>query len=64
MSKDCLSSQESQSAAGLSSRMKGAGGVGGGWQQKGQSTGPLPPPGGQSKKTPFFPSVNGLIHAQ
>ncbi|GLD52115.1 unconventional myosin-XV-like protein, partial [Lates japonicus] len=36
---------EGESAAGLSSRMKGAGGVGGGWQQQGQSTGPPPPPG-------------------
>ncbi|KAK1886356.1 Unconventional myosin-XV, partial [Dissostichus eleginoides] len=36
---------EAESAAGLSSRMKGAGGVGGGWQQQGQSTGPPPPPG-------------------
>ncbi|XP_034452723.1 unconventional myosin-XV [Hippoglossus hippoglossus] len=36
---------EVESAAGLSSRMKGAGGVGGGWQQQGQSTGPPPPPG-------------------
>lgn len=44
--KVCLSSQEGESAAGLSSRMKGAGGVGGGWQQQGQSTGPPPPPGG------------------
>ncbi|XP_044203400.1 unconventional myosin-XV [Thunnus albacares] len=35
---------EVESAAGLSSRMKGAGGVGGGWQQ-GQSTGPPPPAG-------------------
>ncbi|XP_040893261.1 unconventional myosin-XV [Toxotes jaculatrix] len=36
---------EGDSAAELSSRMKGAGGVGGGWQQQGQSTGPPPPPG-------------------
>ncbi|XP_068445095.1 unconventional myosin-XV isoform X1 [Clinocottus analis] len=36
---------EVESAAGLSSRMKGAGGVGGAWQQQGQSTGPPPPPG-------------------
>nr|XP_019958182.1 PREDICTED: unconventional myosin-XV-like [Paralichthys olivaceus] len=36
---------EVESAAGLSSRMKGAGGVGGGWHQQGQSTGPPPPPG-------------------
>ncbi|KAK5865808.1 hypothetical protein PBY51_020048 [Eleginops maclovinus] len=36
---------EAESAAGLSSRMKGAGGVGGGWQQQGHSTGPPPPPG-------------------
>ncbi|XP_078124453.1 unconventional myosin-XV [Sander vitreus] len=36
---------EVESAAGLSSRMKGAGGVGGGWQQEEQSTGPPPPPG-------------------
>uniref|UniRef100_A0A8P4JZW8 Myosin XVAb n=1 Tax=Dicentrarchus labrax TaxID=13489 RepID=A0A8P4JZW8_DICLA len=36
---------EIESAAGLSSRMKGAGGVGGGWKQEGQSTGPPPPPG-------------------
>ncbi|XP_040000911.1 unconventional myosin-XV [Xiphias gladius] len=36
---------EVESAPGLSSRMKGAGGVGGGWQQQGQSTGPPPPPG-------------------
>ncbi|XP_041789609.1 unconventional myosin-XV-like [Chelmon rostratus] len=36
---------EIESAAGLSSRMKGAGGVGGGWKQQGQSTGPPPPPG-------------------
>ncbi|XP_044046114.1 unconventional myosin-XV isoform X3 [Siniperca chuatsi] len=36
---------EVESAAGLSSRMKGAGGVGGGWQLQGQSTGPPPPPG-------------------
>ncbi|XP_070771513.1 unconventional myosin-XV [Enoplosus armatus] len=36
---------EVESAAGLSSRMKGAGGIGGGWQQQGQSTGPPPPPG-------------------
>ncbi|CAK6980016.1 unconventional myosin-XV [Scomber scombrus] len=36
---------EVESAAGLSSRMKGAGGVGGRWQQQGQSTGPPPPPG-------------------
>lgn len=50
-----LSSQETQSAAGLSSRMKGAGGVGGGWNQQGQSSGPPPPPGGQLKKihSPF-----------
>lgn len=48
-SKVCLPSQEVESAAGLSSRMKGAGGVGGGWQDQGQSTGPPPPPGGQSK---------------
>ncbi|KAM9769967.1 unconventional myosin-XV [Menidia menidia] len=34
---------EAESAAGLSSRMKGAGGVGGKWQ--GQSSGPPPPPG-------------------
>ncbi|KAM7010125.1 LOW QUALITY PROTEIN: unconventional myosin-XV [Tautogolabrus adspersus] len=38
-------SPELESAAGLSSRMKGAGGVGGGWQQQGQSTGHQPPPG-------------------
>ncbi|XP_029361674.1 unconventional myosin-XV [Echeneis naucrates] len=36
---------EVELAAGLSGRMKGAGGVGGGWQQQGQSTGPPPPPG-------------------
>ncbi|XP_059190123.1 unconventional myosin-XV [Centropristis striata] len=36
---------EVESAAGLASRMKGAGGVGGGWQQQGQSTGPPLPPG-------------------
>lgn len=50
-----LSSQETQLATGLSSRMKGAGGVGGGWHQQGQSTGPPPPPGGQFKKihSPF-----------
>ncbi|XP_022593788.1 unconventional myosin-XV-like [Seriola dumerili] len=36
---------EVELAAGLSSRMKGAGGVGGGWQQQGQSSGPPPPPG-------------------
>ncbi|KAK2918724.1 hypothetical protein Q8A73_003095 [Channa argus] len=35
-----------ESVAGLSSRLKGTGGVGGGWQQQGQSTGPPPPPGG------------------
>ncbi|KAF3687897.1 Unconventional myosin-XV Unconventional myosin-15 [Channa argus] len=34
-----------ESVAGLSSRLKGTGGVGGGWQQQGQSTGPPPPPG-------------------
>ncbi|KAK2817299.1 hypothetical protein Q5P01_025490 [Channa striata] len=34
-----------ESVTGLSSRLKGAGGVGGGWQQQGQSTGPPPPPG-------------------
>ncbi|KAM9315347.1 unconventional myosin-XV [Pholidichthys leucotaenia] len=33
------------SATGLSSRMKGAGGVGGGWQQQGESAGIPPPPG-------------------
>ena len=48
----CLSSQEVESAAALSSRMKGAGGVGGGWQQEGRSSGPPPPPGGKSKLTP------------
>lgn len=42
-----LSLQEIQSAAGLSGRMKGAGGVGGRWQQQGQSNGPPLPPGGQ-----------------
>ncbi|XP_008290678.1 unconventional myosin-XV [Stegastes partitus] len=36
---------ELESAAGLSSRMKGAGGVGGAFQQQGQSTGPPLPPG-------------------
>ncbi|KAM7419612.1 hypothetical protein PAMA_016625 [Pampus argenteus] len=36
---------EVESAAVLSSRLKGAGGVGGSWQQQGQSTGPPPPPG-------------------
>ncbi|XP_041640053.1 unconventional myosin-XV [Cheilinus undulatus] len=36
---------EIESAAGLSSRMKGAGGVGGAWQQQGQSGGHPPPPG-------------------
>nr|XP_029135166.1 unconventional myosin-XV-like [Labrus bergylta] len=36
---------ELESAAGLSSRMKGAGGVGGVWQQQGQTTGHQPPPG-------------------
>nr|XP_012779321.2 unconventional myosin-XV [Maylandia zebra] len=36
---------EVESAGGLSSRMKGAGGVGGGWHQQGASTGPPPPPG-------------------
>ncbi|CAI5680955.1 unnamed protein product [Oreochromis niloticus] len=36
---------EVESAGGLSSRMKGAGGVGGGWRQQGASTGPPPPPG-------------------
>ncbi|KAI3353346.1 hypothetical protein L3Q82_019878 [Scortum barcoo] len=36
---------EVESAAGLTSRMKGAGGVGGGWQEQGRSTGPPPPPG-------------------
>lgn len=41
-----IHTQDVDSAAGLSSRMKGAGGVGGGWQQQGQSTGPPPPPGG------------------
>uniref|UniRef100_G3PWG5 Myosin XVAb n=1 Tax=Gasterosteus aculeatus TaxID=69293 RepID=G3PWG5_GASAC len=46
---DPVLSEEVESAAGLSSRMKGVGGVGGGWQQQGQSTGPPPPPGGQSK---------------
>lgn len=45
----CVSSQEVESAGGLSSRMKGAGGVGGGWHQQGASTGPPPPPGGQSQ---------------
>ncbi|XP_056890902.1 unconventional myosin-XV [Takifugu flavidus] len=35
--------EDTQSATGLSSRMKGAGGVGRGWHQ--QSTGPPPPPG-------------------
>ncbi|KAM7394545.1 hypothetical protein PAMP_021340 [Pampus punctatissimus] len=40
-----LSSQEVELAAALSSRMKGAGGVGGSWHQQGQSTGPPPPPG-------------------
>ncbi|XP_075318584.1 unconventional myosin-XV [Odontesthes bonariensis] len=34
-----------ESAKGLSSRMKGAGGVGGRWQEQGQSSGPPPPPG-------------------
>ncbi|KAM8880381.1 unconventional myosin-XV [Spinachia spinachia] len=35
---------EAESAAGLSSRMKGVGGVGGGWRQQGRSPGlPLPP---------------------
>lgn len=43
----CLLLQEIQSAEGLSSRLKGAGGVGGGWQQQGQSSGPPPPPGGE-----------------
>nr|XP_046227386.1 unconventional myosin-XV isoform X2 [Scatophagus argus] len=38
-------SGEMESAAGLSSRMKGAGGVGDGWKQQGQSKGPPPPPG-------------------
>nr|XP_040043081.1 unconventional myosin-XV-like [Gasterosteus aculeatus aculeatus] len=42
---DPVLSEEVESAAGLSSRMKGVGGVGGGWQQQGQSTGPPPPPG-------------------
>lgn len=50
-----LSSQETHSAAELSSRMKGAGGVGEGWQQQGQRTGPLPPPGGQSQITFLWP---------
>ncbi|KAM8771614.1 unconventional myosin-XV [Acanthopagrus schlegelii] len=36
---------EVESAAALSSRMKGAGGIGGGWQQEGRSSGPPPPPG-------------------
>lgn len=45
-----LFSQEIQSAVGLSSRIKGAGGVGKGWQQQGQTTGLPPPPGGQYKK--------------
>nr|XP_020478442.1 LOW QUALITY PROTEIN: unconventional myosin-XV-like [Monopterus albus] len=36
---------EVESAAGLSGRMKGAGGVRGGWDQEGQSTRPPPPPG-------------------
>ncbi|XP_076004168.1 unconventional myosin-XV [Genypterus blacodes] len=38
---------EGESAAALSSRMRGAGGVGGGWQdqQSGRSAGPPPPPG-------------------
>ncbi|XP_028287990.1 unconventional myosin-XV [Parambassis ranga] len=38
-------SGEVESAAGLTSRMKGAGGVGGEWHQQGQSTGPQLPPG-------------------
>uniref|UniRef100_A0A1A8A0H6 Myosin XVAb n=1 Tax=Nothobranchius furzeri TaxID=105023 RepID=A0A1A8A0H6_NOTFU len=36
---------EADTAAGLSSRMRGAGGVGGKWQQQGQSGGHPPPPG-------------------
>ncbi|XP_027873817.1 unconventional myosin-XV [Xiphophorus couchianus] len=36
---------EEESTAGLSHRMKGAGGVGGKWQQPGQSSGHPPPPG-------------------
>ncbi|KAF6736431.1 Unconventional myosin-XV [Oryzias melastigma] len=36
---------EIESAAGLSSRMKGAGGVGGKWQQQGSHSGPPLPPG-------------------
>ncbi|XP_068177193.1 unconventional myosin-XV [Antennarius striatus] len=36
---------EMESAAELSSRMKGAGGIGGAWQQQGASAGPPPPPG-------------------
>ncbi|XP_041839844.1 unconventional myosin-XV isoform X2 [Melanotaenia boesemani] len=36
---------EVESAVGLSSRMKGGGGVGRKWQEQGQSTGPPPPPG-------------------
>ncbi|XP_047434979.1 unconventional myosin-XV [Mugil cephalus] len=36
---------EVESAAGLSSRMKGAGGVGEGWREQGQSTRPPPPAG-------------------
>lgn len=47
----CLSfSQEIESAAGLSSRMKGAGGVGGKWQQQGSHSGPPLPPGGRSQR--------------
>lgn len=45
----CLTTQETESAAELSSRMKGAGGVGGGWQQQGSSGGPPPPPGGKER---------------
>lgn len=42
-----FSSQDAESASSLCGRMKGAGGVGGGWHQPGQPAGPPPPPGGQ-----------------
>ena len=55
MSSSPFLSQEMESAAELSSRMKGAGGIGEAWQQQGASAGPPPPPGGQSEITVSSP---------
>uniref|UniRef100_H3C0T6 Myosin XVA n=1 Tax=Tetraodon nigroviridis TaxID=99883 RepID=H3C0T6_TETNG len=55
--------EETQSAARLSSRMKGAGGVGGGWHQQGQTTGPPPPPG-EAQRSAVSPQRQTLMDQQ